>query len=257
MTSAEWAQALQQKVEEIVRSVVIPKFNANADLTCTKEELAGAQFTAGAVSSVFGRAGDVSAAAGDYDAAKIGYTGAASGLSARNVQAAVDELASGLGGKAASAHAHGNLSSDGKLGVTAGNLVVTGAGGAVEAKGAVAAGIATLDAGSKVTPLQAASDETEITANHTLELADAGRDLVCTNSADITVTVPLYASAAFPLDTEIVLFRAGAGAVSVAFAAGVTVWCRQASFGIADRYSGVLLKKRASDNTWSLEGNLG
>ena len=251
------ASEMQEKVEEIVRSVVIPKFNANADLTCTKEDLAEAQFTAGAVSSVFGRAGDVFAAAGDYDAAKIGYNGGTSGLSAGNVQAAVDELASGLAGKAASAHAHGNLSSDGKLGTTAGNIVVTGTGGAIEAKGAVAAGIATLDAGSKVTPLQTASDQTEITASHTLELADAGRDLVCTNSADITVTVPLYADVAFPLDTEIVIFHAGAGAVAVAFASGVTVWCKEASYGIADRYSGVLLKKRAADNTWSLEGNLG
>ena len=251
------ASEMQQKVEEIVRGVVIPKFNENVELTCSKEDLAGAQFTAGAVSSVFGRAGDISAAAGDYGAEKIAYGNAGSGLAAGNVQGAINELASGLSGKAAAAHAHGSLTSDGKLGATPGNLVVTGTGGAVEAKGAVAAGIATLDSGSKVTPLQAASDQTEITANHTLELADAGRDLVCTNGSAVTITVPLYASAAFPLDTEIVVFRAGAGAVTVAFASGVTVWCRESAYGIADRYSSVLLKKRAADNTWSLEGNIG
>lgn len=189
------ASEMQQKVEEIVRGVVIPKFNENVELTCSKKDLAGAQFTAGAVSSVFGRAGDISAAAGDYGAEKIAYGNAGSGLAAGNVQGAINELASGLSGKAA--------------------------------------------------------------ADRTLELSDAGKDLVCANGSAITVTVPLYASAAFPLDTEIVVFRAGAGAVTVAFASGVTVWCRESAYGIADRYSSVLLKKRAADNTWSLEGNIG
>lgn len=251
------ASEMQRKVEEIVRGVVIPKFNANVDLTCSKEDLAGAQFAAGAVSSVFGRAGDVSAAAGDYAAGEIAYESGGSGLASGSVQGAIDELASGLGGKAAAAHAHGGLSNDGKLGATPGNLVVTGTGGAIEAKGAVAAGVATLDGTSKVTPLQAASDQTGIAENHTLALADAGRDLVCANGSAITVTVPLYASVAFPVDTEIVVFRAGAGTVTVAFASGVTVWCKESVYGIADRYSSVLLKKRAADNTWSLEGNIG
>lgn len=251
------ASEMQQKVEEIVRSVVIPKFNANVDLTCSKEDLAGAQFAAGAVSSVFGRAGDVSAAAGDYEAAQIAYESGGSGLASGSVQGAIDELASGLGGKAAAVHAHGGLTGDGKLGATPGNLVVTGTGGAIEAKGAVAAGVATLDGGSKVTPLQTASAQVAVAASRALELSDAGKDLVCASASAITVTVPLYVSAAFPLDTEIVVFRAGAGTVSVAFAAGVTVWCRESVYEIAERYSSVLLKKRAADNTWSLEGNIG
>ncbi len=42
------ALEMQTKVEEVVRSVVIPRFNANVDKTATKEELENAVFRSGA-----------------------------------------------------------------------------------------------------------------------------------------------------------------------------------------------------------------
>lgn len=51
------------------------------------------------VDSVFGRTGDVVAASGDYDAEQVSYDNTASGLSASDVQAAVDELAAGKADK--------------------------------------------------------------------------------------------------------------------------------------------------------------
>lgn len=53
---------------------------------------------AGDVDTVFGRTGDVVAVAGDYTAAQVTYDNTTSGLSATEVQAAIDELASGSGG---------------------------------------------------------------------------------------------------------------------------------------------------------------
>jgi len=51
------------------------------------------------VDSVFGRTGDVVAASGDYDAGQVSYDNTASGMSASDVQAAVDELAAGKADK--------------------------------------------------------------------------------------------------------------------------------------------------------------
>lgn len=48
-----------------------------------------------------------------------------------SVQVAITELSTAVSGKAASSHAHGNLTSDGKVGSTADRLVVTGAAGAI------------------------------------------------------------------------------------------------------------------------------
>ena len=50
------------------------------------------------VDSVFGRTGAVVAAASDYDANQIDYNNATSGLTATDVQAAIDEIAAGGGG---------------------------------------------------------------------------------------------------------------------------------------------------------------
>lgn len=48
-----------------------------------------------------------------------------------SVQTALTELSTAVSGKAATSHAHGNLTSDGKVGSTADRLVVTGAAGAI------------------------------------------------------------------------------------------------------------------------------
>ena len=72
LTAAE----MQAKVEEIVRSVVIPAMNQNTEKIesdyATKEELGDVVLSSGAVTSVFGRAGAVAAQSGDYTADMVG-----------------------------------------------------------------------------------------------------------------------------------------------------------------------------------------
>ena len=68
LTAAE----MQAKVEEIVRSVVIPKINEIIDGYVSSETLSQVVLASGSVSSVFGRAGAVAAQTGDYTAEMVG-----------------------------------------------------------------------------------------------------------------------------------------------------------------------------------------
>lgn len=68
LTAAE----MQAKVEEIVRSVAIPKINEIIDKYVTAEKLNEVILTSGSVSSVFGRAGAVTAQTGDYTPEQVG-----------------------------------------------------------------------------------------------------------------------------------------------------------------------------------------
>ena len=66
------AAEMQAKVEEIVRSVVIPKINEIINGYVSDETLAQTVLASGSVSSVFGRAGAVTAMTGDYTAEQVG-----------------------------------------------------------------------------------------------------------------------------------------------------------------------------------------
>ena len=68
LTAAE----MQAKIEEIVRSVAIPKINEIIDGYVSSETLSQVVLASGSVSSVFGRAGAVAAQAGDYTAEMVG-----------------------------------------------------------------------------------------------------------------------------------------------------------------------------------------
>lgn len=68
LTAAE----MQAKVEEIVRSVAIPKINEIIDGYISSETLSQVVLASGSVSSVFGRAGAVAAQTGDYTAEMVG-----------------------------------------------------------------------------------------------------------------------------------------------------------------------------------------
>lgn len=68
LTAAE----MQAKVEEIVRSVAIPKINEIIDGYVSSETLSHVVLASGSVSSVFGRAGAVAAQTGDYTADMVG-----------------------------------------------------------------------------------------------------------------------------------------------------------------------------------------
>ena len=66
------AAEMQAKIEEIVRSVAIPKINEIIDKYVSSETLAQTVLASGSVSSVFGRAGAVTAQTGDYTAEQVG-----------------------------------------------------------------------------------------------------------------------------------------------------------------------------------------
>ena len=79
------------------------------------------------------------------------------------------------------------------------------------------------------------------------------------NASANTLTVPLNASVAFPIGTEITVIQTGAGATTISPAGGVTVNYYSLS-GAATRiikaqWSAATLIKRDT-NTWVLIGNL-
>ena len=119
------------------------------------------------------------------------------------------------------------------------------------AKGA-ASGVASLDADTKVTASQASAAVVSVSANTTLAASHAGRFLCCTNSSNITITIPTGIAAG----TEIEIYRGGAGTVTLSAASGVTVECKESTCGIADQYTSVVLKWR-TDSIVVIEGNVG
>ena len=56
--------------------------------------------------------------------------------------------------------------------------------------------------------------------------------------------------------TEIEIYRGGAGTVTLSAASGVTVECKESTYGIADQYTSVVLKWR-TDSIVVIEGNVG
>lgn len=122
-------------------------------------------------------------------------------------------------------------------------------------KGA-ASGVASLDGNSKVTASQASARIVSVTASKTLALAEAGCLIQVNSSSALTITVPANASVAFPVGTEIEIMRYGSGAVTIAAASGVTIYCSETARTIADQYTSAVLKKVAA-NTWVLQGNIG
>ena len=100
-----------------------------------------------------------------------------------------------------------------------------------------------------------------ITASTTLDASHANKLLIVNSANDITIIIPTAASVDMGQDTEIEIFRAGTGAVSISAQSGVTILCASEALGIADRYASVALKLLtaldATKNTWSLQGALG
>lgn len=89
---------------------------------------------------------------------------------------------------------------------------------------------------------------------YTLALSDVGKRVELSNAAAIALTVPPNASVAFPVDCVITLVQTGAGQVTVAGGAGVTVNAAP-GLKLTDQWSTATLIKRAT-NTWLLTGRL-
>jgi hypothetical protein len=91
---------------------------------------------------------------------------------------------------------------------------------------------------------------------YTPELADIEKVIRFTGAVAAVLTVPSDDALSFPIGTVLTVARDGAGAVTIAAAAGVTI-NRDAgtTAAIATQYSLVNLRKTAA-NTWSLFGAL-
>lgn len=100
----------------------------------------------------------------------------------------------------------------------------------------------------------------EKTADHTLVLSDAYKiiEMNLTSTAN-TVTIPLNATQAFAIGSQITIIQTGTGATTVTVTAGVTLNCTpQVSSNAAKlrtQYSSCTLIKRAT-NTWIAIGDL-
>lgn len=89
----------------------------------------------------------------------------------------------------------------------------------------------------------------------TLVLTDAGNMVRGNNAAANVITVPLNASVAFPIGSQVLVSQYGAGQTSFTPEGGVTINSGGAALKIAIRYGCAVLTK-TDTNEWNLEGNL-
>lgn len=99
-------------------------------------------------------------------------------------------------------------------------------------------------------PVRARSGTSE-----TLSIEDAGVIVVCTNSAPITLNVPPEGDVPFLVGTYIEVHQGGAGVVTIAEGAGVTINSRGDSYATGGQHAMVGLRKVAV-NEWRLGGDL-
>jgi hypothetical protein len=91
---------------------------------------------------------------------------------------------------------------------------------------------------------------------YTLVLTDAGKDIKHTNAAATIITVPPAASVAFPVGAKINIFQMGAGQITFAEGAAVTInFPPSLSLKIKEQYGVGTLTNFGSD-VWVLTGLL-
>lgn len=152
----------------------------------------------------------------------------------------------GIQGPAGPAGADGATGATGATGPQ-GPAGATGATGAQGPAGATGAqGPAGVD-GSLVT-LNAQTG-----TSYTLVLTDKGKTVECTNASAVTVTVPPNSAVAFPLGTILYVAQGGAGAVTLAPGAGVTLK-KPSTLTTRVQESQLVLQKIATD-TWRVGGD--
>lgn len=93
------------------------------------------------------------------------------------------------------------------------------------------------------------------TADYQIVLLDAGKTIRVESSSNLTITVPTYASVPFLVGQKIEIIRKGSGEVSIAGAAGVTIYSKNSNKRIAAQWSGAVLVKDDT-NAWILIGDL-
>jgi hypothetical protein len=111
------------------------------------------------------------------------------------------------------------------------------------------------DVKTRLDSMELSSINAQTGTSYTLVLADRSKIVGLTNAAAITLTVPPNSTAAFPVGTTINLRQGGAGQVTVAAGAGVTINSRGAALKLAGQYAYGTLVKTGTD-TWDLFGDI-
>lgn len=93
------------------------------------------------------------------------------------------------------------------------------------------------------------------TENYTLAISDGGGLVDMNNGAARTITVDTDANVAFPIGTQIILVRKGAGTLQVLEAVDVTIRSVSDNTFISTQYGAATLVKIAT-NEWYLFGDL-
>ena len=130
----------------------------------------------------------------------------------------------------------------------------------IKDSGTTIAGLATSAQGAladtAVQPGDPVSVNVQTGTTYTLVLADAGKLVTLENANAIALTVPLNSSVAFPVGTVIAGAQLGAGLVSIAGAAGVTInGTDPGAEASSGQWSTWSLTKLATD-TWLASGGL-
>jgi hypothetical protein len=103
-------------------------------------------------------------------------------------------------------------------------------------------------------PAPATAINAQTGTTYTLVLADDGKLVELNNASAITLTVPLNATVAYPIGTQITLLQTGVGQVTVAATSGVTI-VSNPGLKLRAQYAGATLLKRATDG-WVLLGDI-
>lgn len=93
------------------------------------------------------------------------------------------------------------------------------------------------------------------TASYTLVLADADRIVTMSNASANNLTIPLNATVAFPIGTQIIISQFGAGQTTIVPTAGVTLNSSLTAQKLTNQFATASLIKLGTD-TWLLSGNL-
>ena len=132
--------------------------------------------------------------------------------------------------------------------------VTTAAQGAITSVGTLT-GVTVSGTGTIGVAVGQAVDLDRKTADYTLVLTDAGKVIEINSGSSENVTIPPNSSVAFPVGTQIVVVRLGAGAVVIVEGSGVTTRSDGDKAKIKSQYSSCVLIKHET-NEWYILGNL-
>ncbi len=109
-----------------------------------------------------------------------------------------------------------------------------------------------LENSTRVIPAQ---DSVVAGTTYTLVLQDDGLWKRCTNGSAVTITIPPNSTVPLPVNSSIIFSQDGAGQVTLAAGAGVTLHSAGAKLASAAQYAVIQIFQNSA-NVWSVFGNL-